>query len=70
MYPFTEAVAAITGLIDIEFRPRLAGLYKRQLYSIDAPHTFKELNYERAANRIVPDAKIDYEHLVEQWDDI
>lgn len=62
---FTEAVAAITGLINIEFRPRLAGLYKRQLYSIDAPHTFKELNY-----KILPDAKIDYEHLVEQWDEI
>ncbi len=62
---FTDPVAAIAGLIDIEFRPRLAGLYKRQLYSIDATWTFKDLNY-----KIMPDAKIDYEHLIFQWDEI
>ncbi len=62
---FTDPVAAIAGLIDIEFRPRLAALYKRQLYAIDAPWTFKDRNY-----KILPDAKIDYEHLISQWDEI
>ncbi len=62
---YTEPVSAVAGLIDIEFRPRLAGLYKRQLYSIDAVWTYKELGY-----KISPKAKIDYEHLVAQWDEI
>lgn len=62
---FTEAVAAITGLIDIDFRPRLAGLYKRQLYCIDAVKDFRELNY-----KIAPNAKIDQAHLMAQWDEI
>lgn len=62
---YTEPVSAITGLIGIEFRPRLAGLYKRNLYAIDAVWTFKELDY-----KISPNAKIDYEHLVAQWDEI
>ena len=62
---YTEPVSAVTGLIGIEFRPRLTGLYKRQLYTIDAVWTFKELDY-----KISPNAKIDYEHLVVQWDEI
>ena len=62
---FTEAVAAITGLIGIEFRPRLAGLYKRQLYCIDPISVFKELRCQ-----ILPDAKINYEHLIAYWDAI
>lgn len=62
---FTEVVAAITGLLDIDFRPRLAGFYKRQLYCMDAVGDFKELGY-----KIRPDAKIDQAHLIAYWDDI
>lgn len=62
---FTEAVAAITGLLGIDFRPRLAGLHKRQLYCFDAVSNFKEQGY-----KIRPDAKIDQAHLMDQWDEI
>ena len=47
---YTEPVSAITGLIGIEFRPRLAGLYKRNLYAIDAVWTYKELDYKISPN--------------------
>jgi TnpA family transposase len=62
---YTEAVAAITGIWGIESRPRLASIHKLQLYSIDAVSTFKEMGY-----RIFPNQKVDYELIVEHWDDI
>ena len=35
------------------------------MYSIDAASSFKELGY-----RILPTQKVDYELIVDQWDDI
>ena len=62
---FTEAIAGITGLWGIESRPRLASIHKLQLYSIDAISNFKELGYQ-----IVPNQKVNYELIIEYWDDI
>jgi hypothetical protein len=62
---YTEAIAAITGIWGIESRPRLASIHKLQLYSIDATFTFKELDY-----RILPNQKVDYELIIQYWDDI
>jgi len=47
---FTEAIAGITGLWEIESRPRLASIHKLQLYSIDAISNFKELGYQIVPN--------------------
>ena len=58
-------VFAVTGLIEVECRPRIANLSTRQLFSLDAVHTYKELGY-----RIHPDEKVDYENLVMHWDEI
>jgi TnpA family transposase len=62
---YSEVIAAITGIWGIESRPRLASIYKLQLYSIDSIATFKERGY-----RILPSQKVDYELIVEYWDDI
>jgi TnpA family transposase len=62
---FSEVVAAISGLVGLDFRPRLASIHKRQLYSINAVHTYKELGY-----KIVPDYRINHEHIEEHWDEI
>lgn len=61
----TEPVFGVTGLIGVEFRPRFATIHKQQLYSIDAVSTYREQDY-----RINPDARIDYENLISQWDDV
>src|SRR5690606_16336699 len=62
---YTEAIAAITGIWGIESRPRLATIHKLQLYSIDATSIFKEMEY-----RILPNQKVDYELIIQYWDDI
>lgn len=62
---YTEAIAAITGIWGIESRPRLASIHKLHLYSMDATSTFKEQDY-----RILPNQKVDYELIIQYWDDI
>lgn len=62
---YSEAIAAITGLWGIESRPRLACIHKLQLSSIDPVSTFKANGY-----KINPDQKVDYQLIVEQWDNI
>ena len=65
MHGFSEVNFAITGLIDIELRPRFVTIHRQRLYSLDAVSSYKDHAY-----RISPDARIDYEHLVDQWDNI
>lgn len=62
---FSEPVFAITGLLNIEFRPRFAGFHHQQLYSINEVRTYKEQGL-----KIVPDLKINLEHLENHWDEI
>ncbi len=62
---FSEPVFAVTGLLGIEFRPRFARFHHQQLYSIDVVRTYKEQGL-----KIVPDIKINLEHLENNWDDI
>jgi TnpA family transposase len=62
---YSEAIAAITGLWGIESRPRLASIYKAQLYAIDTVAKFKALEY-----KIVPTQKVDYNLIIEHWDSI
>uniref|UniRef100_UPI0035C97D4D Tn3 family transposase n=1 Tax=uncultured Fibrella sp. TaxID=1284596 RepID=UPI0035C97D4D len=59
----TEAVFGVTGLLGIDFRPRFARIHHQQLYSLDAASFYRKQGY-----RLVPDGRIDYENLVEQWD--
>ena len=61
----TEPVFGVTGLIDVEFRPRFATIHKQQLYSIDSVSTYKEQGY-----KLTPSARIDYENLISQWDEV
>lgn len=61
----TEAVFGVTGLLGVDFRPRFARIHHQQLYSLDAVSTYKEQGY-----RIYPQARVDYENLVSQWDEI
>ena len=65
MHGFSEVNFAITGLVDVELRPRFVTIHRQRLYSIDAVNTYAEYGY-----RIAPDARIDLEHLLEQWDNI
>jgi len=62
---FSEPVFAVTGLLGIEFRPRFARFHHQQLYSIDEVRTYKKKGF-----KIVPDLKINLEHLENNWDDI
>lgn len=62
---YSEVVAAVSGLAGIDFRPRLASIHKKQLYSIDAVYTYKEIGY-----KITPDYRIDHECIEEHWDEI
>ncbi len=62
---FSEPVFAVTGLLGIEFRPRFARFHHQQLYSIDEVRTYKEQGF-----KIVPELKINLEHLENNWDDI
>lgn len=65
MHGFSEVNFALTSLLGVEFRPRFASIHRQQLYSIDAVSTYKEQGY-----RIVPTARIDYENLIEQGDNL
>ncbi|MFD2572449.1 Tn3 family transposase [Spirosoma soli] len=65
MHGFSEVNFALTGLLGVEFRPRFATIHRQQLYSIDAVGTYKGKGY-----RIVPSARIDYENLIEQSDNL
>ncbi|XAZ82168.1 Tn3 family transposase (plasmid) [Fibrella sp. ES10-3-2-2] len=65
MHGFSEVNFAVTGLIGIDLRPRFVTIHRQRLYSINAVSTYKELGYP-----IVPDNRIDYEQLVEQWDNV
>ncbi|SFE88454.1 Tn3 family transposase [Spirosoma endophyticum] len=65
MHGFSEVNFAITGLVDVELRPRFVTIHRQRLYSIDSVATYAEYGY-----KIVPDARIDLEHLIEQWDNI
>ena len=65
MHGFSEGNFALTGLIDIELRPRFVTIHRQRLYSVDAVSSYKDHEY-----RISPDARVDYEHLVEQWDHV
>ncbi|GAA4461182.1 hypothetical protein GCM10023189_36530 [Nibrella saemangeumensis] len=65
MHGFSEINFAGMGLLDIDFRPRFVQIHRQQLYSIDAVSTYKAFGY-----KILPDSRIDYEHLVEQWDPV
>jgi len=62
---FSESIFAVTGLLGIEFRPRFARFHHQQLYSIDEVRTYKDQGF-----KIVPDVKINLEHLENHWDDI
>lgn len=62
---FSEPGFAITGILGIEFRPRFARFHHQQLYSIDEVRTYKEQEL-----KIVPDLKINLEHLESNWDEI
>ena len=62
---FSEPIFGVTGLIGVEFRPRFASIHRQRLYSLDAVSIYKEQGC-----RIGPDARIDYEHVVSQWDEI
>ena len=65
MHGFSEVNFALTGLVDVELRPRIVTIHRQRLYSIDAVATYAEHGY-----KIEPDARIDLEHLIEQWDNI
>ncbi len=65
MHGFSEVNFALTGLVDVELRPRFVTIHRQRLYSIDAVATYAEYGY-----KIEPDARIDLEHLMEQWDNI
>ena len=65
MHGFSEVNFALTGLVDVELRPRFVTIHRQRLYSIDAVATYAEHGY-----KIAPDARIDLEHLIEQWDNI
>ncbi len=62
---YSEPVFAVTGLLGIEFRPRFARFHHQQLYSINEVRTYKEQGL-----KIVPDLKINLEHLENNWEDI
>jgi len=62
---FSEIIFAITALLGIAFRPRLAKIHEHNLFSIDAVSTYRELGYQ-----VKPDAKINFELIIEHWDEI
>jgi TnpA family transposase len=65
MHGFSEPNFALSGLFGLELRPRFVTIHTQQLYSIDSAATYKELGYT-----ITPHKRIDYEHLIAQWDDL
>lgn len=65
MHGFSEPNFALSGLYGLELRPRFVTIHTQQLFSLDAVSTYKDLGYT-----ITPVKRIDYEHLISQWDDL
>ena len=62
---YTEAVFALTNLLGFEFAPRIARLYKQQLYAFA-----KNAKYLEDGYKILPDGYINMELIIENWDNI
>ncbi|MEM6699300.1 MAG: transposase, partial [Bacteroidota bacterium] len=62
---YTEAVFALMNLLGIEFAPRIAKLYKQQLYAFA-----KNIEYTQKGYKILPDGYINTELIEENWDNI
>jgi len=62
---YTEAVFALTNLLGFEFAPRIARLYKQQLYAFA-----KNATYAKDGYKILPDGYINMELIKENWDNI
>ena len=65
MHGFSEPNFALSGLFGLELRPRFVTIHTQQLFSLDAVSTYKDLGYT-----ITPVKRVDYQHLVSQWDDL
>lgn len=65
MHGFSEPNFALTGLLGVDFRPRFKTIHSQQLYSLDAVANYKALGY-----KLVPQSRVDYEYLVEHWDEL
>jgi len=61
----TEAVFGLTHLLGFGFAPRIAKLYKQQIYSFT-----KRKNYEELKYKILPDGYINTQLIEENWDQI
>lgn len=62
---FSEPNFALSGLFGLQLRPRFLTIHTQQLFSLDAVSTYKAEGYT-----ITPVKRVDYEHLVSQWDDV
>ena len=62
---YTEAVFALTDLLGFEFAPRIARLYKQQLYAFA-----KNAIYAKDGYKILPNGYINVELIKENWDNI
>jgi TnpA family transposase len=62
---FSEIIFAITALLGIAFRPRLAKIHEHNLFSIDSVTTYRDFGYQ-----VKPDSKINFELIIEHWDEI
>jgi len=62
---FTEAVFALMNLLGFEFAPRIASVYKQQLYAFARNPEFSKKGY-----KILPDGYINTELIEENWDNI
>lgn len=56
---------AVCRLLGIDLRPRIANLKQKTLFSIDSVNTYKEKGF-----KILPNEKVNFENIVEHWDDI
>lgn len=62
---FTEMVSGATHLLNITFAPRIRNLHRQQLYSIRGRKTYSHANY-----RLLPDKKINKNHIRENWREV
>ena len=62
---FTEVVFALMNLLGFEFAPRIAKVYKQQLYAFA-----KNIEYTEKGYKILPDGYINTELIEENWDNI
>lgn len=65
MHGFSEPNFALSGLYGLQLRPRFVTIHTQQLFSLDAVSTYKAEGYT-----VTPVKRVDYEHLVSQWDDV